>query len=148
MQRVSVAMAGVVPLLSRFTDARACQCCAWWHAVSVVSRLGVCQNVCQNVCKFGFFGTHFGTLNIILIMCVLSSDRAMHTTIAIMMLHNDTHAYVINHRSYLCLFFSLLRSRLRFFFFSRFRRFRSSRSTSARMRARSAASSSSSFLLR
>ena len=113
MQRVSVAMAGVVPLLSRFTDARACQCCAWWHAVSVVSRLGVCQNVCQNVCKFGFFGTHFGTLNIILIMCVLSSDRAMHTTIAIMMLHNDTHAYVINHRSYLCLFFSLLRSRLR-----------------------------------
>ena len=81
--------------------------------MSVVSRLGVCQNVCQNVCKFGFFGTHFGTLNIILIMCVLSSDRAMHTTIAIMMLHNDTHAYVINHRSYLCLFFSLLRSRLR-----------------------------------
>ena len=64
------------------------QCCAWWHAVSVVSRLGVCQNVC----KFGDFGTHFGTLNIILIMCVLSSDNAMHATIGIMMLHNDTHA--------------------------------------------------------
>ena len=60
MQRVSVAMAGVVPLLSRFTDARACQCCAWWHAVSVVSRLGVCQNVCQNVCKFAIWGRRAG----------------------------------------------------------------------------------------